>query len=179
VEEKFMKLRIPVLICLAAALAASAALAQTTLYRWVDKDGKVQYTDAPPPADAKGVSERRMGGGGPSSDEQVPYATQMAAKRNPVTLYTSSDCGDYCNDGKALLSKRGIPFSEKNAQASQEDQDALMKAAGSLSVPFLIVGEAKVRGFDESAWHAALDRAGYARTRLPGQPGPRSEDTTK
>ena len=174
-----MKPRIAVLFCLAAAFAASAAFAQTTLYRWVDKDGKVQYTDAPPPADAKGVTERRMGGGGPASDEQVPYATRMAAQRNPVTLYTSSNCGDYCDEGRALLNKRGVPFSEKNAQASQADQDALMKAAGSLSVPFLIVGEAKVRGFDEGAWHSALDRAGYARTRLPGQAASRSEDTPK
>ena len=173
-----MKPRIPVLICLAAALAASAAQAQSTVYRWVDKDGKVQFTDHPPPADAKSATERRMGGGG-SSEEQVPYATQMAMRRHPVTLYTSSDCGDYCAEGRALLSKRGVPFSEKNAQASQADQDALMKAAGSLSVPFLIVGEAKVRGFDEAAWHAALDRAGYARTRLPGQPASRSEGETK
>ena len=32
-----------------AALAASAVLAQTNVYRWVDKDGKVHYDDALPP----------------------------------------------------------------------------------------------------------------------------------
>ena len=172
-----MNARIPVLICLAAALAASTALAQSTVYRWVDKDGKVQFGDNPP-ADAKGITERRIGGG-PSSEEQVPYATQIAARRHPVTLFTSSDCGDYCSQGRALLGRRGVPFTEKNAQANQADQEALMKVAGSLSVPFLVVGEATLRGFDEAAWHAALDRAGYARTRLPGQPGPRAEGETK
>ena len=161
-----MKPRIPVLLCLAAALAVSAAQAQSTVYRWVDKDGKVQFGDQPP-ADAKSITERRVSGGG--SDEQVPYATQVAAKRFPVTLYTSSDCGDYCAYGRDLLAKRGVPYSEKNAQTSQADQDALMKIAGSLSVPFLVVGESNLRGFDEGAWNAALDRAGYARTRLPGQ----------
>ena len=167
--------RIPVLLCIAAALAASAAQAQTTLYKWVDKDGKTQYTEFPPPRDAKSVTEKSYRGGGPSTEEQVPYATRVATQRNPVTLYVSNECGDLCSNGRALLSKRGVPFAERNAQADQAAQDALMKAAGALSVPHLVIGEANVSGFDESAWNAALDRAGYARTRLPGQPGPQAE----
>jgi glutaredoxin len=174
-----MKARIPVLLCLTAALAASAAMAQTTVYRWVDKNGTVQFTEFPPPRDAKSVTEKTMRGGGPSTEEQVPYATRMAAQRSPVTLYTSNDCGDYCSQGRALLGKRGVPFAEKNAQTNQEAQDALMKLAGSLSVPFLVIGSSNVRGFDEDSWNSALDRAGYARTRLPGQPGPRAEGETK
>jgi glutaredoxin len=171
--------RIPVrLLCVAAALAAACAQAQSTVYRWVDKDGKVQFTDSPPPADAKNVTERRVGGGY-VEESQMPYATQMAAKRHPVTLYTSNDCGDLCAQGKALLSQRGVPYAEKNAQTSQADQEALQKVAGSLSVPFLVIGEANVRGFDEGSWNAALDRAGYARTRLPGQAGPRADTATK
>ena len=162
-------------LLVAMALAASAAQAQSTLYKWVDKDGKVQYTEFPPPKDAKNVSEKSMRGGGPSTEEQMPYATRMAAQKSPVTLYTSSDCGDYCSQGRALLSKHSIPYSEKNAQTNQEAQDALMKIAGSLSVPFLVIGESNVRGFDEGSWNSALDRAGYARTRLPGQPGPQPE----
>ena len=169
-----MKHRIPQLILVAAALAAATAQAQSTVYRWIDKDGKVQFTDAPPPPEAKSYTEKRMGGGY-VEDSQVPYATQVATKRYPVTLYTSSDCGDLCAQGKALLSKRGVPYAEKNAQTSQADQEALQKIAGSLSVPFLVVGESNVRGFDEGTWNSALDRAGYARTRLPGQAGPRGE----
>ena len=169
-----MKPRIELLLCIAGVLAASAALAQSTVYRWVDKDGKVQFTDSPPPADAKGVTERRMGGGG--EDSQVPFATQIAARRHPVTLYVANNCGEFCDQGRALLNGRGVPFAEKNVEKSQADRDALSKAAGSVSVPFLMVGEASMAGFDEAAWNGALDRAGYARTRLPGQqPAPRAE----
>src|SRR5688572_1676571 len=124
--------RIPVLLCLAAALAVSSAQAQTTLYKWVDKDGKVQYTEFPPPKDAKSISEKSYRGGGPSTEEQVPYATRVATQRNPVTLYVSSACGDLCDNGRALLSKRGVPFAQKNAQTDQAAQDELMKLAGSL-----------------------------------------------
>jgi len=38
----------------------------------------------------------------------------------------------------------------------------------------LMVGEANLKGFDESAWQAALDTAGYPRTALPNQPNPRA-----
>ncbi|HEX5129403.1 MAG TPA: DUF4124 domain-containing protein, partial [Usitatibacter sp.] len=113
-----MKSRNPVLLLVTvAALAASAALAQSTVYRWVDKDGKVQFTDTPPPASATGVTQKRMGGGG--EDVQLPFATQIAAQRHPVTLYVSNDCGELCSQGRALLAKRGIPYAEKNAQTNK------------------------------------------------------------
>jgi glutaredoxin len=169
-----MKSRNPVLLLVTvAALAASAALAQSTVYRWVDKDGKVQFTDTPPPASATGVTQKRMGGGG--EDVQLPFATQIAAQRHPVTLYVSNDCGELCSQGRALLAKRGIPYAEKNAQTNKADAEALQKLAGALSVPYLAVGATGVLGFDEAGWTAALDRAGYARTRLPGQPAPRPQ----
>jgi hypothetical protein len=35
------------------------------------------------------------------------------------------------------------------------------------------VGSSKVKGYEEGAWHSALDGAGYPRTALPGQVPPR------
>jgi glutaredoxin len=166
------------LLCVAAALAAAAAHAQSTVYRWVDKDGKVQFSDSPPPADAKGVSERRIGTGG-GDDSQLPYATQVAMKRHPVTLYTGTDCGDFCARGRNLLTARGVPFVEKNAQTDQAAADALEKISGGRNVPVLVVGESNTKGFDEENWNAMLDRAGYLKTRLPGQPTARTEAAAK
>ena len=161
-------------IVLAALAAAFAATAQTNVYRWVDKDGKVHFSDTPPPEDAKSVSQKRLGGGY-TEESQLPYATQMAAKRNPVTLYTASGCGTPCDRGRELLSNRGVPFSERNAGGSNAEREALVKLAGSAEVPLLMVGENKVRGYDEDQWNAALDGGGYPRTRLPSQPVTRPE----
>lgn len=166
------------LLCVAASLAVCAAQAQTTVYRWVDKDGKVQFSDSPPPADARSVTEKRMGSGG-GDDSQLPYATQVATKRNPVTLYTGTDCGDLCNRGRDLLARRGVPFLEKNAQADPAAADALEKVSGGRNVPVLVVGDSNVKGYDEENWDAVLDRAGYLRTRLPGQPTTRTEGAAK
>ncbi len=164
-----MKTATIALTCLVAALGfATLAAAQTNVYRWVDKDGKVHFSDAPPPADAKDASQRRMGGGG-ADDTQLPYATQLAARRNPVTLFTGTDCGDPCVKARELLTGRGIPFTERDAQANPEDQEALKKLAGALDVPYLLIGSTKMKGYEEGSWQVSLDSAGYPRTRLPGQ----------
>jgi glutaredoxin len=151
-----------------AAVLTMAAQAQTNVYRWTDKDGKVHFSDTPPPEDAKNATQKRLGGGA-VEDTQLPYATQLAARRNPVTLYTGADCGDPCVKGRELLARRGVPYAEKDAQGNQADQDALKKLIGSLDVPVLVVGEKKTKGYEEGLWQAALDSAGYPRTRLPGQ----------
>ena len=160
--------RIGTIVCAAALAASFATQAQTNVYRWVDKDGKVHFSDSPPPKDAKESSNKMMGGGQPAA-AQMPYETQQAARKNPVTLYTSSDCGELCAQGRALLGKRGIPFTERNAAADPADAERVKKLIGTLEVPVLLVGDKHVKGYEEGLWQAALDRAGYARTALPGQ----------
>ena len=157
----------------AALLAASAAQAQTSVYRWVDKDGKVHFSDAPPAEDAKDVKQKQMGGGS-ADDSSLPYATQIAMRRNPVTFYTGNACGDLCDSARNLLSNRGIPFSERNAEANPADGDALRKLIGELRVPVLVIGQNTLKGYEESTWQSALDSAGYPRTRLPSQPSGRT-----
>ena len=156
-------------LCLVAALAASAATAQTTVYRWIDKDGKVQYSDNPPPAAVKDLTEKRVGGGY-VEEGQVPYATQVASRRSPVVLYASDDCGELCTQGRELLNKRGIPFSEKDAKNGAVAEE-VREMIGALQVPVLKVGSSALKGYSEELWQAALDQAGYAKSRTPGQPG--------
>ncbi len=160
-------------LLIALLLSALHAQAQSTVYRWVDKDGKVQFSDSPPPAEAKDATQKRMGGGY-VEEGQLPYATQMAMRRNPVVLFTSDVCGDICAQGRSLLSKRGIPYAEKNAEKNPADAEELKKLIGELKVPVLVVGTNTIKGYAEESWQSALDEAGYARTRLPGQPGPAS-----
>ncbi|MBL0142279.1 MAG: glutaredoxin family protein [Betaproteobacteria bacterium] len=163
--------RLPALFAVAMVFSALAA-AQANVFRWVDKDGKVHYSDTPPPEPAKSLTQKRVGGGYAESS-QLPYATQIAMKKSPVTMYSGADCGDPCKQGRDLLVKRGIPFGERDAQANAEDAEALKKLVGAIEVPVLVVGASKVKGYEEGAWHSALDGAGYPRTALPGQVPPR------
>ncbi|QJR16874.1 glutaredoxin family protein [Usitatibacter palustris] len=161
---------LPMLVAAAVAVPALVA-AQQTVYKWVDKDGKTHFSDSPPPSDAK-KSEQKTVGGGYAATSNLPYATQIAMKKSPVTLYTGTDCGESCAQGRALLTKRGIPFAERDAQGNAEAAEALKKLVGGLDVPTLVVGESKVKGYEEGQWTAALDGAGYPKTALPGSTPP-------
>jgi len=103
----------------------------------------------------------------------------MAAKNFPVTLYTT-DCGDACTKARSLLAKRGIPFSEKNAQQPDDQEELSKLLGGQLEVPVLKVGNNVVRGYEESQWHSALDIAGYPKSAgaTPPPPAPKPEPPT-
>ena len=154
----------------AALLVPLAASAQSTVYRWVDKNGKVHYSDSPPAQDVKDVTQKRMGSG-QGEAPQLPYATQQAMKTSPVVLYVSPTCGEFCAAGRDLLTRRGIPFSERDV-SNPADAEAVKKLIGSLGVPVLAVGEKAMKGYSEGSWQGALDTAGYPRTALPGQLNP-------
>lgn len=141
-----------------------SAPAQAEMYRWVDKDGKVHYTDQPPPKDAKKVEEKKFGGNLVQGGGNLPYATQQAVKNFPVTLYTG-DCGEGCTNAKSFLSKRGIPYSERLPGKNTADFELFKKVTKENVIPFLQVGSStQLKGFDEAAWSAALDQAGYPKT---------------
>jgi hypothetical protein len=138
-------------------IAASLGAAQ--LYRWVDEQGRVEWRDTPPPANAKKVEKRSLGSN-TIETSAVPYSLQQAMRNHPVTLWVY-DCGEPCNDARAHLARRGIPH---NARDPQKDPDVLKKISGGLDVPVLMVGSALLKGYLASDWDAALDRAGYPRT---------------
>jgi glutaredoxin len=160
-------MRLPILTALFTLALAPAANAE--LYRWVDKDGRVVYSDIPPPMDTKSEAKPRVKD--TSDGTTLPYATQIAAKKYPVTLY-SNECGEPCAQAKALLAKRGVPYALKNPETSEGLGNELKKLIGSLEVPVLVVGKDQpLRGFLESGWNSVLDTAGYPK----GNAGVRGE----
>jgi glutaredoxin len=132
---------------------------QAEVYRWVDKDGKVHYSDNPP-ADAN-AEQRKLQDNDAGGLEQN-YETKRAAQLAPVTLYVSTDCKDYCDKARKLLSTRKVPIKESVVQ-TQEQIDALGALLGKKSpqAPTLVVGRKPIEGFEAGSWNSALDLAGY------------------
>src|SRR5712692_2296884 len=91
-----------ILFVAAAILSTVCANAFGQAYRWVDQDGRVHYTQTPPPPDARKVQRKNFRGGGVDVSN-LPYATQVAAKNFPVTLYTLADCGAPCDQARGPL----------------------------------------------------------------------------
>ncbi len=147
------------IFCMFAVYSAQSA----SLYRWVDTDGKVHYSEQPPPPSAARKVEEKTIGTPPSDDVQLPYASRLAAKNFPVTLYNSG-CGEACAKAREHLTQRGVPFNEKDA-GMPDVQAELKKLIGALEVPVLAVGTVtRLKGYEPGAWNAALDEAGYPKS---------------
>ena len=140
--------------------ALSLGAASQTLYRYVDANGRVVYSDQAPPPNARDVQPKRLDENVIETDK-LSLQTRQAANTFPVTLYTF-DC-DVCREAQALLVKRGVPF--KTVVVTEEKGAAALKAlTGKQSAPVLAVGDKQVlQGYNESRWQASLDDAGYPR----------------
>jgi glutaredoxin len=175
-----------------ALMLAVGPAAAGKLYKWVDKDGNLHYTDQPPPAEAKTSEQKKFGDS--ASDAPVSYALRQAVKNFPVTLYGADQCGDPCNKASALLSQRGIPFAQKDARDPAVAEELKALNGGKLEVPVMKLGSQVVRGYEENAWNSTLDAAGYPKwavtrtqaataapksTQSPGKPGANVESAAQ
>jgi glutaredoxin len=155
--------RVALLFGIAAAVIAAGAAAQTQqVFRYVDKDGKVVYSDRAPPADSKDVQAKRLS---PNyiENNDLPLALTQAMERFPVTLYTFA-CGVVCQNAEALLNRRGVPFTTVNVEDAK-GAEQLQKLTGAQQAPVLQIGDKLIaKGFNEARWLTMLDEAGYPKT---------------
>jgi glutaredoxin len=157
-----------------------AVTAQAAMYKWTDAQGRVQYSDTPPPANARKAEEQKIV---PNTIQTTgaPFAVQEAAKRNPVTVWVS-ECGELCTKARDYLASRGVPHAVRNPSRQSEQEEWKKVSGGDNSVPLLLIGATqKLKGFDEAQWSAALDAAGYPRSApaLKPQPIPTAEPTAE
>lgn len=95
------------ILCLGLALAGTAA---AQLYRWVDENGRVRYTDRPPPA---GVKARTIA---TPSGPAVPAAPDGAAKDAP--------------QGPATAAEQEQAFQKRRLEAQKAEEKAAAAAKG-------------------------------------------------
>jgi glutaredoxin len=141
----------------------SVSLQAQQLYRIVGPDGKVTFSDQPPPAAANAKVTTGRGGkftaDGPTGNASLPTELRSATTRYPVTLYTSKDCGP-CGTARAMLNRRGVPFAEKLIESNQ-DIESLQRLSGDSSLPFATIGGQQLKGYSDQEWSQYLDAAGY------------------
>jgi glutaredoxin len=141
-------------------LMLASSVGAQSMYRWVDKEGKVHYTDrAPVAGEAAKVEQKRSVLLG--ADQTMSYTLRKATADYPVTLYTQKDCPP-CVEGRNHLTRRGVPFSENNV-STEADIAALKTLVGGeqLGLPVVQVGRKVAKGFLGSEWDGLLDSAGY------------------
>ena len=74
-----------------------------------------------------------------------------------IEIYTTRFCA-YCQSAKALLTRKGVTFSEIDVTADHEGRSQMVQRAnGRMTVPQIFIGATHVGGFDELY---RLERAG-------------------
>ena len=155
-----------VLMLAASGLASLQAQAQQ-VYRIVGPDGKITFSDRPPPVSAGNsrISEANAPGGASNpAPASQPFDLRKVALKYPVVLYTGDNCAP-CGAGRSLLTSRGVPFSEKTITTSA-DTEALQRLSGEASLPFLTIGSQQLKGFSDAEWTQFLNAAGYPKSSI-------------
>ena len=158
-----------------ALLLCAGTAAAAEVYKWKDAKGVLHFSDKPPPPSVSKVEIKSYADGVQTSG--LPFELAEAVRNAPVTLYAMTPCAP-CDQGRALLQSRGIPYSEKTVGKNKADQAALLQAANTDQVPVLLVGRSPHVGFEAGAWNAALNAAAYpSKSLLPSNyvqasPGP-------
>lgn len=135
----------------------SNAHAQT--YKWVDANGKIVYSDMPPPKNAKKLTSKTQSEPALVSNVKFPAELAAAVAKNPVVLYWAPAC-DVCDEARSMLKKNGIPFAEKTIKTTA-DLEKLKEIGGGMQLPLLLISQSKIGGFEVEVWRKALSSAGY------------------
>ncbi len=150
-------------VLVGAALVIAASAQAQTVYRIVGPDGKVSFSDQPPPSAAKSAAPVATAGtadaGGGGGNARLPFELRKVVGQFPVVLYVSKECAP-CNSGRNLLVARGIPFTEKSVD-NNESIDALKPLSGQTSLPLLTIGSQQLKGYSDANWSQYLTAAGY------------------
>ncbi len=164
-------MKLPVLIKIAATVASVAWLCVAygappqTVYRIIGPDGKITFSDKPPVNAEQGkIAATGTGAVAAASGTSLPFELRQVVSKYPVTLYSAPDCSP-CTTGRAMLTSRGIPFSERSV-STNEDIAALQRLAGENSLPFLTIGGQRIKGYSDQEWTQYLDAAGYPKTSM-------------
>lgn len=150
------------LILILGAFPALGAMAQ--MYKWVDENGKVHYSDSKPRNDAR-MQEIKGRISSYSSTPRTPsepaaqssqagnaQAVGPVARNGEVVIFTTQSCG-YCRMAKQYMKSHRIAYREMKVDQSQA-ASRLFQQLGGRGVPLTIIGrdnrQIKVSGFSES-----------------------------
>jgi glutaredoxin len=148
---------IKLIAILAISITTSGHLYAQQVYKSIDKNGRVTYSETPP---LPGSGDKLTGDS--AAGASLPYALQQVVSRYPVTLYTTADCGP-CINARLMLTQRGVPFTERTV-SSNEDISAYKKLNSDNNFPFATIAAQQLKGYEEGEWTKYLDAAGYPKS---------------
>lgn len=132
------------------------------VYQWRDADGRVFYSDQPPPV--TGVKERSIKPNVVGNASKAQQVASQVKEAPTIVLWVSAQCEPMCSNAIAILDQRNVPYEVRNADPKNEKSMlALFNDAGTMQVtpPILIIGKEVYKEWNSAVWQGALTKAGY------------------
>ena len=132
-----------------------------TVYRIIGSDGRLTFSDQPPPTGTPAALTTSPGTGATASNgtAALPYLLRQTAAKFPVVLYSAANCPP-CDSMRNQLRQRGIPYTEHTVH-SADDIAALQSLTSDSSLPFATIGSQHLNGYSQVVLDQTLDAAGY------------------
>ena len=115
------------------------------IFKWVDDNGKVHYTDKRPAAHDSEKIEVKI-----NTYKAVTYSKSKFDTGRKVVMYSTSWCA-YCKKAKRYFNKHGIRFIEYDIEKNPEARKKF-KEMGGTGVPVILVGKKRMNGFSETGF---------------------------
>lgn len=126
------------------------------LYKTVDEQGNVTYSDSKPENAMGEVEEQEAS----LPDVEADTDLDALAEDTPILFYSVPECAA-CDMVRTYLSNAGMPFTEVDVADDYDAQQSMKKDVGNLNVPTVSVGGRTLSGFNASALDTILDVVGY------------------
>ena len=123
----------------------SSASALSEIYRWVDEQGKVHFSDKPSVTQPSESVKLRI-----NTYESVTYATSDIDTGKKVVMYSTSWCG-FCKKARKYFKENGIKFTEYDIEKSAKGRQEYHRL-GATGVPVILVGKRRMNGFSVSGF---------------------------
>jgi glutaredoxin len=155
-----------IFLCLSVFLLPINPVTSAEIYQWKDKDGKIHFSDTPPPSevDTEIIQFKRGPLDKPKTKEDNPKTKSFkrTEKRSygdvSVIMYMTSWCG-YCRKAREYILLLGVNLIEYDVERDKgRREEMLRKSSGSTGVPLIDVEGIIVKGFCPDSIKAAVEK---------------------
>jgi glutaredoxin len=131
-------------------LVFSACCVQAEIYKWVDANDTIQYTDKPPEVQQKTleITGRISSYDSPEilpADPAEVKNKPKPARNKRVVMYSAEWCG-VCKVAKKYFTDKKVAFTEYNIDTNAKAKAEFDKLGGR-GVPVILVGNRRMNGF--------------------------------